>query len=180
MEPVSSLSESAAPEVSGIVKAKHTKAARVRVAATDQGWRAVGWFGALLAIIGLSDVALYWYPVAFGSPEWEFGTVATSFGALPLATIGLAAVVGALVVNRARVPMMAVAGLLLVLALFVAGAYLLFLKNMPLAFSATDGPQAVAMYRGVARTTVKGLGFGSAYLIAAITLLRNLPLRVES
>lgn len=163
-----------------ILKAPHAKAVPVGARSTDRGWKAVGWFGVLLAVIGLTDVALYWYPFAFGSPEWEFGTVAAAFSALPLATIGLAAVVGALMVNRARVPMMVTAAALLVLALLIAASFALFLKNMPLALSAVEGPPATAMYRGIIRTTVKGLGFGSAYLFAGVMLLRNLPPRAHT
>lgn len=143
----------------------------------DRGWKAVGWFGLLLAVIGLTDVGLYWYPLAFGSPEWEFGTVATSFGALPLATIGLAAVVGALLVNPARNTMIATGVLLLLLVLFVGAAFGMFLMNLPMALPAADGPQGPAIYRGIVRTTIKAVGFGSAYLIAAMFLFRHLPKR---
>ena len=51
-------------------------------------WRAVGWFGVVFAGIGLADSGLHWYPLAFGSPEWEFSAVSMSFGALPLVTLG--------------------------------------------------------------------------------------------
>ena len=161
---------------SEMVKALHSKPlSKARPPATEQGWKAVGWFGLLLATIGLTDVALYWYPLAFGSPEWEFGTVASSFGALPLATIGLAAVVGAVLVNRPRTLMMVTAGVLLLLATLIAGAFAMFLANMPMALSAADGPQGPAIHRGIVRTVVKGLGFGSAYVVAGIVLLRGLP-----
>jgi len=163
---------------SEIVKALHSKPpAKTRPPATDRGWKAVGWFGLLLAVIGLTDVALYWYPLAFGSPEWEFGTVASAFGALPLATIGLAAVVGAVLVNPSRVAMIVTAGVLLLLATFIAGAFVMFLSNMPMALSAADGPQGPAIQRGIVRTVVKGLGFGSAYAVAGMMLLRRLPPR---
>ena len=172
------LANSTSAGQSEIVKALHSKPpAKTRPPTTDRGWKAVGWFGLLLAVIGLSDVALYWYPLAFESVEWQFGTVASSFGALPLATIGLAAVVGALLVNRNRGAMIVTAAGLLILALLMGMAYGLFATNLPMAMAATDGPQGPAIIRGVARTTIKGLGFGSAYVIAGVILLRNLPPR---
>lgn len=131
----------------------------------------------LLAVIGFTDVALYWYPPSFGTPEWEFGTVASAFGALPLATIGLAAVVGAVLVNQTRTAMVVTAGVLLLLATLIGIAFGMFLMNVPLALPAAEGPQGPAIYRGIVRTTVKGLGFGSAYVVAGIVLLRRLQSR---
>lgn len=159
-----------------MVNALHSKPpSKSRPPATDQGWKAVGWFGLLLAIVGLTDVALYWYPTAFGSPEWEFGTVAAAFSALPLATIGLAAVVGAVLVHRPRTWMVVTAGALLLLATLMVAAFAMFLGNVPMALQATDGPQGAAIQRGIVRTVVKGVGFGSAYVVAGIVLIRKLP-----
>lgn len=161
-----------------MVKALHAKpASKSRTPTAHSGWKAAGWFGLLLAVIGLTDVSLHWFPSAFGTPEWEFGTVAAAFNALPLPTIGLAAVVGALLVNRARTAMMVTAGVLLALALLTAAAFAMFWMNVPMALEAADGPQGAAIYKGIVRTTMKGLGFGSAYLVAGIVLLRKLPPR---
>ena len=154
--------------------------AKARPRAVDRGWKVVGWFGALLAAIGLTDVALYWYPLAFGSPEWQFGTVAQSFGALPLATIGLAAMAAALYVNHARMTMLVTAALLLGIGLLVMAALAMFVMNVPMALQAAQGAQAPAVHRGIVRTTIRGVGFGSAYLIAGIMMFRHLSRRSEA
>lgn len=35
------------------------------------GWRWLAWFGLVLALMGLRDFVLPWYPLAFGRPKWE-------------------------------------------------------------------------------------------------------------
>lgn len=45
--------------------------------------------GAVLAVAGWVDVGLFYRPLRFGDAEWEFGTIAQTFDAMPLATLGL-------------------------------------------------------------------------------------------
>jgi hypothetical protein len=141
----------------------------------------VGWFGFLIATIGFADIALYLYPPAFGVPEWEFATLTAVLSALPLSTIGMAGIVGALLVNPVRLWLTVMAVALLLLAAAVAGGYVLFLLDVPMALEAARaGPQAPAIYRSIARSTIMAVGFGSAYLVAGITLLRSRPERESS
>jgi hypothetical protein len=153
---------------------------RPKVLPTHKGWRAVGWFGLLLAVIGFADMSLYLIPPGFGSTEWTFGTMARLLISLPLPTIGVAAVVGALLVNRARPAMIGAASVVLLLGLGIAVAYVLFLTTVPLALQGAEGPQALVIVRTIARTSFMGVGFGLAYLVAGIVLFRHLPTRSVS
>ena len=45
-------------------------------------------------VAGLGDFVIAWIPLRLGSPEWEFGTVASTLAGLPLATMGLAGLLG--------------------------------------------------------------------------------------
>jgi hypothetical protein len=153
------------------------KTAKGRAASTHRGWRAVGWFGLLLAVIGFADLSLYLIPPRFGVAEWEFATLTAVFSALPLSTIGIAGMVGALLVNQTRGGLIAMGVALLVLAAAVGLGYLVFLLNLPLALNAATGPQGPAIYRSIARATIMAGGFGLAYLVTGITLLRSLPER---
>ncbi len=68
----------------------------------ERAWGLLGWFGLLLALVGLGDALSSWYPLAPQSPEWEFGTIATTFGALPLMTMGMAARAASFVARGVR------------------------------------------------------------------------------
>jgi hypothetical protein len=142
-------------------------------------WRMIGWFGLLLAVVGMCDASLHWYPLAFDSPEWEFGTVAMSVGALPLPTIGLAAMLGSFLARGVRWGIITMAVVLLALGLAVLAAYGLFLLDVPLALKASTGAAALTMKKAILRTTVMGPGFAIAYVVAAIAALRRLSRGVE-
>lgn len=147
---------------------------RARGRSMDAGWKALGWFGLLLAIIGAIDIGLYFYPAAFASPEWEFATVAAAISSLPLPTVGLAGLVAWLLARGSKGQKITGSVVLLLAATAVAAAYALFLLNLPMALNAAAGPQGPAIQRAIIRTTVMGVGFGMAYLVSAIVLLRHL------
>ena len=137
-------------------------------------WRFLGWFGLSLAVIGFGQLALNFYPaLAFGSPEWEFATIAVTIGGLPLATMGLAGLVAAAVANGSRRGMIAVAIVLLLLCICVAVALGMFLTVVPLALRAP--PEVAAGVRqSIAKTLWMGSGFGFLYLTAGVGVLRHL------
>lgn len=93
-------------------------------------WAPVAVIGAALAVVGLADVALVWYPLSLGNPEWEFGVLSRTFNGLALATIGLAMLMVLALYARRRTLVgigsfaFTVATVLVVLA---AGLYLLVL-----------------------------------------------------
>ncbi|MGD8322576.1 MAG: hypothetical protein PVJ02_19140 [Gemmatimonadota bacterium] len=169
----------ATPAKKILVKEEGSRRSSPVVPSQPVAWKVIGWFGLLLAVIGAVDAALHWYPPAFNSPEWEFGTVATSVGALPLPTIGLAALLGSFVARGVRWGMITMAVVLLALGLAVLAAYGLFLLDVPLALNAATGPAATALKKAIVRTTVMGPGFALAYIWASIVVLRHLSRRVE-
>src|SRR6185437_6901598 len=56
---------------------------------TLEAWRVVGWVGIAFVVMGFTDVALAWYPTAFGNPEWEFGAISATLNGFALPTLGL-------------------------------------------------------------------------------------------
>ena len=143
----------------------------------DAGWRILGFLGVLLAVIGFVDVLLNLYPPAFDSPEWEFGTVTRMLTSMPLPTVGFAGMAAWGFARGGRKSRIALAVASFAVLALVAAAYLLFLLNVPLAWSATEGPQGPAIIRSIVRTTVMGVGFGIAYLVLGISLIRTLTPR---
>ncbi len=167
----------AAREATILVEERKAKGTPPLPPSTVSAWRAIAWFGLLLAVIGMFDAALHWYPLAFRSPEWEFGTVAVSVGGLPLPTIGFAALLGSFLARGVRWGVLVMSVWLLVLGVIVLGAYALFLTDVPMALQATSGAAALSLKKAIARTTVMGPGFGIAYIAAAISSLRHLSRR---
>lgn len=143
----------------------------------DAGWRILGFLGLLLAVVGLVDVLLNLYPPAFDSPEWEFGTVTRMLTSLPLPTVGFAGMAAWAFARGGKKSRIAVAVAAFAVMLLIAGLYLLFLLNVPLAWQATSGPQGSAIIRSIARTSVMGVGFGIGYLAVGIALVRSLKPR---
>ncbi len=142
---------------------------------TARSWSIFGWFGLLLALIGLGDALVNWYPLAFQSPEWEFGTIATTFGSLPLLTMGLAALAASFVARGVGWGKLTMGIVFLVLGLLVIGLLGVFATDVPLALRATvRTPGALAIRRGIIRTSILGGGFGVGYLAGAVLMFRHL------
>lgn len=143
-------------------------------------WRALGWFGAIVTLIGLGQLALYIYPaMAFGSPEWEFGASAQLLGALPLPTVGLAALFAAGAGSGSRRGMLALAVLLFLLAIGVFGVLALFTTVIPMALQATPGNMREPIYQTMGRSVLSGVGFGILYLWAAWLAARQMKRPTE-
>lgn len=148
--------------------------------APARAWAALGWFGLLLALIGLGDLSTNWYPFGLGSAEWEFVTVATSLGSLPLVTMGFAAMLASFMARGIRWGIITMSVVLLVMAILIVSAYVLFLTDVPLALKGTAGtPVALGIRRTIVKTTLMGPGFGVGYLVAAVASLRSLRRRAQ-
>lgn len=137
------------------------------------GWRAVGWFGFLLAIVGLTDIALVWYPLGFGNPTWEFAVVDQSFANLPLLTMGLAALLASTLALPGRMATRVVASGILLLALGLWAAFALYLLNVPIVLGMAPPEVAIGVKKAIVKTTVMALAFPGSYLVAAIAAVRS-------
>ena len=152
----------------------------IAVTAPRTAWRLLAWMGFLLAVVGLVDVALQWYPASFKSPEWEFGTVAGTMAALPLLTIGLMSLLAAFLARADRAGVVAMAISFAVMFVFVLGAFLLFLSDVPLALKASSAtPMVITIKKSIIRTVIMAIGFGAAYLVAVVVSFRYLFRRIK-
>lgn len=152
----------------------------IAVTAPRTAWRLLGWVGLLLAAVGFVDVALQWYPASFKSPEWEFGTVANSMAALPLLTIGLMSLLASFLARAERTGVLVMAIVFAFLLVFVVGAFLLFLSDVPLALKASaTTPMVVTIKKSIIRTSVMAIGFGVGYFAAVVVSFRYLFRRIK-
>jgi hypothetical protein len=110
-------------------------------------------FGLVVTIVSLIDVSLAWFPLRFGSGEWEFGTSSATFNAMPLAATGLLFLSMAAALSRSAVALRVMSIISLLTALFLAGSIVLFGLNVPLALGAVPAEVASLLKRGILRTT---------------------------
>jgi hypothetical protein len=150
----------------------------IGLAAPITAWRLFGWFGLVLAIVGSVDVALQWYPLAFKSAEWEFGTISVSIASLPLLTIGATVLLASFFARGMRSGVLFMAIVFTVLTLALLFAFVLFLTDVPLALRAAPESAALPLKKSIVRTVVMGLSFGLGYLAAAVASFRYLSRRM--
>ena len=135
--------------------------------------RAVGWIGAVLLGAALVDFGLAFTPLAFGTMEWEFGTISEVFAGLPLLSVGLAGLWLSAAGRGRRWMTRSVGVLLLLSALCVCGLLVVFLTDAPVAVRATQGVAQFGIKKVIAKTSLLGLLFGVAYSVAGVIALRQ-------
>jgi hypothetical protein len=92
--------------------------------------------GVFIVLLGWVDILVGWFPVGFGSAEWEFGAVSATVDGLPFSTLGLAALLlGALASGSRRGLWLAAVWTAWVLVVLLAGAVLYGL-TVPVALGA--------------------------------------------
>lgn len=136
------------------------------VAAPDVAWRLLGYMGLVFALVGWLDVALVWYPLTFGSPEWEFGSVTASLDGLPLPVMGLVLVLTSAIARGIRWPVRTVAVLLILVAVLILVGGVLYLTNVPIALQAVHNePIArLGVTKAMIKTSVQVFSYPVAFL----------------
>jgi len=124
-----------------------------------RAWAVLGWIGVVFLLVGGTDFVLAWFPLDFGTREWEFGTVTGSFDGLPIVILGVGALLAASVQIGRRwwtVTSAVVAGVLL---LAVVAAVVLWLTNVPLALQAVPAEAATGLKKALVKTMVQGVTY---------------------
>lgn len=135
-------------------------------------WRWLGWFSLVLALAGFGDWLLAWFPMRFGSPEWEFGTVVSTLSGLPLITMGFAGLLASAVARGIRWQVVAVAVVVLSFGTWVLAAFVVFLLDVPIALRAVQGVARLGIMKAIAKTSMLAVLFSTVYFVAAIGALR--------
>jgi hypothetical protein len=131
------------------------------------GWQLLFVLG--FTVVGLLNTALLWWPLRFGVPEYEFGSVAASLDGLPVTMMGLTlALAGSRARGKNGAALLAIVLLCVVAALVVAGGVLYWL-NVPLALQQVTEPVIrTGIKKSMAKVTVQALVYPAAMIALAI------------
>lgn len=127
---------------------------------TETGWKLLGWVGLAMLAAALGTIISVWLPARFGNVDWEFGTVADSFVAMPLLTMGIGACLASAVARQRSTALLVLGVGLLVLLLWLLMSGVLFSTTAVMAWQraeAAPGLLAVGVKRVIARTVWFGL-----------------------
>lgn len=161
-----------APKV--LVKRDQPARVPIQAKAPRTAWRLFGWFGLVLAVVGLVDLVLQWYPISFRSREWEFATISTTFATLPLLTLGTTILLATFLTLGVRPGVTAMGIVFALLGLGVVVCYALFALDVPIALKFATGPAGLTIKKAIVRSLVMGACFGVAYIAQAVVSFRYL------
>lgn len=135
----------------------------------DLAWAVVGEVGAVLAVVGAVDLALSWYPAAFGNPEWEFGAVTTTLDGMPALAIGLAMALGSAVFLGKRLLARGIAVAFALLGIVLLAMAVLYVTTLPIAWrSVTDPMLQKGLLKAVTKTLIQALVYPAVFLGIAV------------
>ena len=137
-----------------------------------RAWKWLGWFSLVLALAGLGDWLLAWFPMRLGTPEWEFGTIVSTFSGLPLITMGFAGMLASAAARGIRWQMVTVAVIVLLFATWLLAAFVVFLLDVPIALGAVRGVARLGIIKAIAKTSMLAVLFSTVYLVAGVSALR--------
>jgi len=133
------------------------------------GWRLLGVLGWLFTAVGLLNTVLLWVPLHFGSPEYEFGSVAASLDGLPVTMMGLTI---ALAASRARGDNrggLVATVLLVTVAVLVVAAGVLYWLNVPLALKQVTEPVIrLGIKKSMVKVTTQAVLYPAAMVFLAL------------
>jgi hypothetical protein len=163
----------AAPQIL-VPEEEIAKARRRLPPAPDYGWYLMGWLGLVFVIVGGCTLVLSWYPTLIGNPQWEFGTVSSTYDNLPITALGLGLLLAAGVARGIRWWTRIAAVVFLLLALIVIGGLVLYATNIPLALrSVTDPLARSGLKRAIVKSLLQGVMYGGVFCILGVSALRH-------
>jgi hypothetical protein len=138
-------------------------------------WKLLGWLGIAYLIMSTIDIALGWYPVRFGTPEWEFGTVSATIDGLAIPTLALYLTLCSAIARERPIIVRVVSIVLICLAIFLAILFILYLTAVPLALKAvaTNPVVHLGMEKAIIKAIVLFVGYEILFVGGGIKGLRR-------
>lgn len=134
----------------------------------------IGLTGVIFAIIGGAELATQLFPLALGSPEWEFGTYSSMMDSMPLFVMGLG-FLGVFAVARSHPVLARVLGIIfIVLAFFILAGAFLYATNVPQALRMNPGsPLQTGMKKAVTKGALQSTIYPVAFLWLGVFMLKQ-------
>lgn len=137
-----------------------------------RAWRTVIALGVVLALAGLTDISLAFYPPNLGSAPWRFTTFVSVMNGLPVLSLGLLTILmaGIAVGSRTVVRIGTIANAVLLVGLVLA------LIGIATSAGATMAEVPAEVRVGIRKAMAKGVAFGVifglAHALGAVTGFR--------
>lgn len=140
-----------------------------------KGWAILGWLGMGYLIMSVIDLALGWYPVRFGQPEWEFGTISATIAGLAIPTLSLYLMLASAFARERANLIKGIAVAMIVIAVFLAVLFILYLTAVPLALRAVSNNPIIhlGMQKSIIKSLTLFLGYEALFILGAIKGLRR-------
>ena len=138
-------------------------------------WRLLGWLGIGYLVMSVTDLALGWYPLGFGSPEWEFGTISATMAGLAVPTLSLYLILGAALVTARALAARAVAAIMIFVAVALAVLCIVYLTSIPIALNAVaqNSVARLGIQKAIIKSLMLFLGYETLLTVGALTGFRQ-------
>lgn len=136
-------------------------------------WMVLMVLGTALAIVGLTDVALLWFPARWASVDWEFGTVSAAIDGMPLATIGLGLAGTGAIARGRRSSLTVLAVVIGLMLLALVGLTLIFALDVPVVLRAVDPQLRQTVRKAMVKTGSMALVYVALYLTLGVWVVRR-------
>lgn len=136
-------------------------------------FRVTGVIGAVIALVGFTDLAFAWFPFEWGNLEWEFGTSSRTFDGLPLVTIGIGALAASAIGLGSRRGVLATFLLVLLTWLLVVGSLAIYWLNVPPAWAAAPAPILASLKIAALRSSIFMIVYLGSYSWLILFLWRR-------
>jgi hypothetical protein len=131
--------------------------------AAQLAWPTMAWVGGAFVIMGLTDIALGWYPASFGNAEWEFGAISATLNGFALPTLGLYLMLAGAIAAQRTLLARILSGLFVLLCLAIGILGVIYLTVIPLALASVAANELLTA--GMRKAVIKAAMLFAAYLV---------------
>jgi multisubunit Na+/H+ antiporter MnhC subunit len=131
--------------------------------------------GAAFLLVGLADLALLWWPIEFGNPAWEFGTISQTFDSLPMSGLGFGLIVFGLTrySNTPAVVMRGLAGFTTVVTVVLLGLGAIWATSVPPVARRTPEPALDGLGMAIVKNVAEIVIYTAAFAVMTVLLWRG-------